>query len=72
MPKILVVDDDPLIRDVVAAVEGDAGHEVVEAKDGEEGIEAFRQNEIDLVITDFEMPRNYLENNTLRMSFMCS
>ena len=54
---ILVVDDDPTVRMVVTEIVREAGHEVVEAADGVEGLETFRQREFDLVITDLEMPR---------------
>ena len=52
-----MVDDDPLIREVIVAIVGDAGYEVVEAKDGKEGVEAFRRDEVDLVILDVQMPK---------------
>jgi DNA-binding response OmpR family regulator len=54
--KILVVDDDPTIRDVLKAVFGKAGLEVVTAEDGRAGLAAFGEGGFDLVITDIKMP----------------
>ena len=56
---VLVVDDEPLIRELVrAALEGD-GHEVLEAADGSEAVSVFlaRRDDIRLVVTDLTMPR---------------
>ena len=56
MARILVIDDDPLIRDMLSQVLEEAGHEVVLAPDGEEGMNLFRSGPADLVITDIVMP----------------
>lgn len=56
MAKILVVDDSRLTRRiVVAALEG-AGHECVQAGNGEEGLAAYREHTPDCVVTDLLMP----------------
>jgi len=54
--KILVIDDDPNIRDVLGIHLRNAGYEVTTAKDGIEGGHAILQWHPDLIITDAEMP----------------
>jgi len=54
--KILVVDDDKFLRDFVAASLGKEGYEVVQAEDGEQGLEMVRLEKPDLIITDIMMP----------------
>ena len=56
MAKILVVDDSGLTRRVlVGAIKG-AGHDVVQAADGADGLKAYRAFSPDLVMTDLLMP----------------
>ena len=55
--KILVVEDEPLIRLGLASVIEDAGYEVVEAASADEAIRRLEANrEIGLVLTDVDMP----------------
>jgi two-component system KDP operon response regulator KdpE len=54
--RLLVVDDDAAIRRALVAELAAAGYEVLEARDGAEGIRAFRGCEPDLVLTDLAMP----------------
>ncbi|MEQ8344621.1 MAG: response regulator [Sneathiellaceae bacterium] len=56
MGRILLIDDDNLVRESLAMHLQDAGHEVVQAADGRAGIDAFRTGRFDLVITDLFMP----------------
>jgi CheY-like chemotaxis protein len=58
MATILVVDDEPVIRDLVAAIVRSAGHRAMTAVNGLEGVAVFRSHaaHIDLVITDMTMP----------------
>ena len=56
MAKILVIDDDPQIRRMVARILTREGHTVHEAADGRAGIELFHQLRPALVITDIVMP----------------
>ena len=56
MARILLIDDDALLRGVLAKSLGYAGHEVVQASDGQQGVELFRATPVDLVITDLIMP----------------
>lgn len=54
--KILVVDDEELIRRTVAKILRKADHEVVLAADGAEAIELAKQESFDMVISDVRMP----------------
>jgi two-component system chemotaxis response regulator CheY len=53
---ILVVDDDKLIREGLGALLKGAGQNVLEAKDGKEGLEAAKTGHPDLIVTDLRMP----------------
>ena len=53
---VLVIDDDPDVRQFIAAGLEEYGHEVIEAADGGEGIEKFAATSPDLVILDYVMP----------------
>jgi CheY-like chemotaxis protein len=57
MARILVIDDERIIRTIVKHALEEDGHEVIEAGDGEEGIQLYRKNPTDLVVTDIIMPR---------------
>jgi PAS domain S-box-containing protein len=54
--RILLVDDEKLVRDVVAEYLTADGHAVETARDGSEALEKFKANPFDLVITDRAMP----------------
>ena len=54
--KILVVDDDPHLREVVRFALEQAGFEPVEAKDGKDALEKFDDVDPDLVVLDIMMP----------------
>lgn len=54
--KILVVDDDPIARDVVFSILSQEGYYVVSAKDGFEAIDVIRKENFDMLITDLVMP----------------
>ena len=53
---VLVVDDDPLNRQLLSMSIGRLGHAVIEAGNGLEAIEALGRHPIDVVLTDIEMP----------------
>lgn len=57
MARILLIEDDETLRKVYRSMLETAGHEVVEAPDGREGIRRFRETPADLIITDLLMPR---------------
>lgn len=57
MARILVVDDDPHIRELVCHFLRLEGFEVTEAKDGFEALRMFSDIQVDLVILDIMMPR---------------
>ncbi|MEP6600868.1 MAG: sigma-54 dependent transcriptional regulator [Nitrospirota bacterium] len=57
--KILLIDDEPGMREVLSAVLGRAGHRVMVAESGEQGITLIGAEIFDLVITDLRMPGPY-------------
>ncbi len=56
MPRILVIDDDAQVRDMLRRMLELAGHEVVVAEDGEAGLKVHAAEPADLIITDILMP----------------
>lgn len=56
MEKILVIDDDKVIRVILRQLFEHAGYEVCVASDGQEGIEMYTSESPDLVVTDLIMP----------------
>lgn len=56
MATILAVDDSPSIRQMIKVVLGPAGHTVIEAGDGAEGLAKAKSTPVNLVITDLNMP----------------
>jgi len=56
MPRVLVIDDDPVILEVVAEILKTKDYEVATAHNGESGINELRNNYYDLVLTDLAMP----------------
>jgi two-component system KDP operon response regulator KdpE len=54
--RILVVDDDPQIRRVLRTTLIAQGYEVVDARSGDEALERVRNEKLDLVILDMNMP----------------
>jgi signal transduction histidine kinase len=55
--RVLLVDDDPLIRESTAAMLEDLGHEAIEASSAEEALGSLRSGQsVDLVVTDHAMP----------------
>jgi CheY-like chemotaxis protein len=57
MAKILIIEDDPGMHRTVSRILASAGHEVIEASDGLEGVDLFRRNHPDIVVTDIIMPK---------------
>ena len=56
MPRVLVVDDDHTVREVVVSYLRAAGHQVDEAVDGEDALRRFEQEHHDLVVLDLMLP----------------
>ena len=56
MAKILVIDDEEQLRDLLKKMLTRDGHQVFMAQDGEEGVRSFHQFKPDLIITDIIMP----------------
>ena len=54
--KVLIVEDEQLIREVLSAELRKAGHNVVTATDGQEALQIIGSDIVDLVITDLKMP----------------
>jgi CheY-like chemotaxis protein len=56
-PRILLVEDDPMLRLGASAVLTDAGYEVLEAADGDEALAVLEtEHDIRLMISDIQMP----------------
>ena len=72
--KILIVDDSEFERNVLKSIIEKDGHKVIEAKDGQEGLDKVKSHAPDLVITDILMPnvdgfhflRNIKKNKNLK------
>ena len=57
MAKILIVDDSKVVRMQVCQILQDLGHEVLEAEDGEMGLDIAQQHsDFDLILSDYNMP----------------
>nr|WP_312579240.1 response regulator transcription factor [Sedimentibacter sp.] len=57
MNKILVVEDENILREVITDYLIEDGYQVLEAADGEEALELFQLNSVDLVILDIVLPK---------------
>jgi CheY-like chemotaxis protein len=55
--RVLVVDDSPTIRKVVSFILDEEGYECITAEDGEDALSQLRREPVDLVLTDFVMPK---------------
>jgi CheY-like chemotaxis protein len=56
MAKILLVDDDPMVRETIQHILVAEDHAVTTAEDGRRAVEVFKHAKFDLVITDIIMP----------------
>ena len=56
MATVLTVDDSPSIRQMIKVTLEPAGHSVIEARDGAQGLARCQASRPDLVITDLNMP----------------
>lgn len=58
LPKrILTIDDSKTMRDMLMLTLADAGFEVLQAVDGQDGVDMLRDQKVDVVITDINMPK---------------
>ena len=55
--KILIVEDEEMIREGISDYLTDSGYETLEAGDGEEALEQFSNHQVDLVLLDIQMPK---------------
>ncbi len=55
--KILVVDDDSIIREIVKDIFTQAGFTIYEAEDGEMALEKIKESKFDLILLDIYMPK---------------
>ena len=55
-PRVLLVDDDRSVLDALGTVIESEGFELVSAADGHEAVEKFRQQPVDIVLLDLNMP----------------
>ncbi len=55
--KILVVDDEPLFRKMLRKFLVGEGYSVIDARDGDEAILAYKNQRADVVLLDVRMPR---------------
>ncbi|MEM9781130.1 MAG: response regulator [Pseudomonadota bacterium] len=55
--RVLAVDDSSSMRAALRETLEELGHDVVEAEDGQAGLEVLAGDSVDLVITDLNMPR---------------
>ena len=69
MSCILLIDDEPTLRDMYRQFLMRAGYEVYEACDGGEGLQQFQTHSVDLVLTDICLPKQdgFALLRTLRM-----
>jgi len=56
MSRILIIEDDNEVREYLESVVSRAGYAVVSACNGKEGMELFKKNPVELVVTDIIMP----------------
>jgi len=56
MARILIIDDEPQLLDMLGQTFEREGYDIVKASNGKEGIKLYRENPVDLIITDIIMP----------------
>ena len=62
-PLVLIIDDDPAMRLLMAKLVESSGYRTIVAEGGDQGLEAFTCNAPNLVVTDLSMPQG--EGGTL-------
>jgi CheY-like chemotaxis protein len=56
IPRILIVDDEPLLGTVVGRILLSAGYSILTARSGDEAVDLLKRVSVDLVLTDLIMP----------------
>ena len=56
-PKLLIVEDDPNLGEILSEYLGLKGYDTTLMRDGEEGSNAFKESDYDLCILDLMMPK---------------
>jgi CheY-like chemotaxis protein len=56
MKRILIIDDEESALDLLRRILEQEGYEVAAARNGQEGVEIFRRQQFDLVVTDMVIP----------------
>jgi YesN/AraC family two-component response regulator len=56
MNKVLIIEDDELVRSSLREVLESHDFSVLEAENGDVGIEMYKANEVDIIVTDIVMP----------------
>ncbi|MEA0555253.1 response regulator transcription factor [Lysinibacillus irui] len=54
---ILIIEDEDILREILKDYFLNAGYSVLEAKDGEEALQVFQENELSLIILDIMLPK---------------
>ncbi|MBE0597023.1 MAG: response regulator [Desulfuromonadales bacterium] len=54
--RILVVEDNPAVREMITAMLNQHGWEVLTAENGREGVDKYRQDQVDLIVMDIQLP----------------
>lgn len=57
MARVLLIDDDETVRSAMARAVELGGHQVLQAADGREALQRAQGQDLDLVITDINMPK---------------
>src|ERR1051326_4244007 len=56
MAKVLIVEDNPANRELLAEMLGSWGYELLEATDGQDALEKAASGQVDIVLLDIQMP----------------
>ena len=56
LARILTIEDEPMVREILTAYMEDSGFEVIQAADGRAGMDLIRREQPDLVLCDLRMP----------------
>lgn len=57
MAKVLVIEDEQELREIIVAELEDFGHRTIEAADGEQGLQKTLSDKPDIIVADINMPK---------------